>query len=57
VKGKIKYMAPEQASARPVDRRNDLFAVGVMLWEGRAPATDRVEVRGAGASRDAEAPW
>jgi serine/threonine protein kinase len=33
VKGKVKYMAPEQASAESVDRRSDLFAVGVMLWE------------------------
>jgi serine/threonine protein kinase len=33
VKGKVKYMAPEQASAESVDRRSDIFAVGVMLWE------------------------
>ena len=33
VKGKIRYMAPEQAFGRPVDRRADVFAVGVMLWE------------------------
>ena len=33
IKGKISYLAPEQASAGEVDRRADLFAVGVMLWE------------------------
>jgi ABC-type branched-subunit amino acid transport system substrate-binding protein len=33
VKGKATYMAPEQAARDPVDRRADLFAVGVMLCE------------------------
>jgi len=33
VKGKISYMAPEQALCAPVDRRADIFSVGVMLWE------------------------
>ncbi|MCA9622127.1 MAG: serine/threonine protein kinase, partial [Myxococcales bacterium] len=33
VKGKIAYMAPEQARGRPLDRRADIFAAGVMLWE------------------------
>lgn len=32
VKGKIRYMAPEQATGGDVDRRADIFAVGVMLW-------------------------
>ena len=32
-KGKFPYAAPEQVDCRPVDRRADLFAVGVMLWE------------------------
>ena len=36
VKGKIAYMAPEQACGEGVDRRADLFAVGVMLWEAVA---------------------
>ena len=33
LKGKAAYMAPEQARGSKVDRRADLFAVGVMLWE------------------------
>jgi serine/threonine-protein kinase len=33
VKGKAQYMAPEQARREPVDRRADVFALGVMLWE------------------------
>ena len=33
IKGKIRYMAPEQALGVRVDRRADVFAVGVMLWE------------------------
>ena len=33
IKGKLGYMAPEQAMAVDVDRRADVFSVGVMLWE------------------------
>ncbi len=33
IKGKVAYMAPEQLrSARKIDRRADIFAVGVILW-------------------------
>ncbi len=33
LKGKVTYMAPEQAQNLPVDRRADVFAAGVVLWE------------------------
>ena len=33
VKGKLAYLAPEQAQGQPADRRSDIFALGVTLWE------------------------
>ena len=33
VKGKPRYMAPEQALGQNPDRRADIFSVGVILWE------------------------
>jgi serine/threonine-protein kinase len=33
VKGKFRYMAPEQIQGRRLDHRADIFAVGVVLWE------------------------
>jgi len=33
IKGKVTYMSPEQARGIDTDRRSDLFAMGVILWE------------------------
>ena len=33
LKGKARYMAPEQIAGGPIDRRADIYSVGVMLWE------------------------
>jgi tRNA A-37 threonylcarbamoyl transferase component Bud32 len=36
LRGKIPYMAPEQLLRRSIDRRVDVYAVGVVLWEALA---------------------
>jgi serine/threonine-protein kinase len=33
LKGKVSYMAPEQVGGSAIDRRADIFSVGVVLWE------------------------
>src|SRR5262249_5212528 len=33
VKGKPGYMSPEQCRGEPLDRRSDLFCIGILLYE------------------------
>ncbi len=33
LKGKLGYMSPEQCRGEQLDRRSDVFAIGIILWE------------------------
>ncbi|HEY0191815.1 MAG TPA: protein kinase [Kofleriaceae bacterium] len=33
IKGKYGYMSPEQCKGNPIDRRSDIFALGIVLYE------------------------
>jgi len=36
IKGKLRYMPPEQITGEGIDQRTDIYAAGVMLWEAAA---------------------
>jgi serine/threonine protein kinase len=33
LKGKLAYMSPEQCKSEPLDRRSDIFSIGILLYE------------------------
>lgn len=33
LRGKVCYLSPEQINSKPVDRRTDIFSLGIVLWE------------------------
>lgn len=59
IKGKVRYMPPEQLDGSGVDRRTDVFACGVILWEaitGRRLWHDMSDAEVVNAILDGEVP-
>lgn len=59
VKGKLAYLAPEQAHGKTADRRSDVFALGITLWElslDRRLFLDETDVQTVRRVREAEVP-
>jgi serine/threonine protein kinase len=48
IKGKVRYMAPEQiVGTQPLDRRADIFSAGMVLWQlstGELPWSDQADI-------------
>ncbi|MEM6955800.1 MAG: serine/threonine-protein kinase, partial [Myxococcota bacterium] len=59
IKGKVKYMSPEQAMGSRLDQRSDVFSAGTMLYElctGSSPFVADNEIDLIFAVRDADPP-
>ncbi len=60
-KGKASYMSPEQCRADTLDRRSDVFSIGILLWElttmrGLFRADDEMAVMNMISNKDATPP-
>lgn len=60
-KGKASYMSPEQCRAEPLDRRSDVFSIGILLWElttmrGLFRADDEMAIMNMISNRDVTPP-